>query len=115
AASSRSARILPPRISAGRIPICRTSRCRSRTRRKASDAMAMGRTVPRILQALALNSWLLFPAVAPLEARANTCAEPAPLHFNATSKIVRSETGFTQGLEFRDGQLYESTGRIGGT
>ena len=30
-----------------------------------------------------------------------------------TGKIVRSEVGFTQGLEWRDGKLYESTGAIG--
>jgi glutaminyl-peptide cyclotransferase len=46
---------------------------------------------------------------------AQTCGEPAPLRFEITSKIERSELGFTQGLEVRDGQLYESTGRIAGT
>lgn len=46
---------------------------------------------------------------------AQTCRAPAPLRFETASKIVRSELGFTQGLEFRAGQLYESTGRIGGT
>ncbi len=44
-----------------------------------------------------------------------TCREPAPLRFEIASKIERSELGFTQGLEVRDGQLYESTGRIAGT
>jgi glutaminyl-peptide cyclotransferase len=44
-----------------------------------------------------------------------TCREPVPLRFEIASKIERSELGFTQGLEVRDGQLYESTGRIGGT
>jgi len=46
---------------------------------------------------------------------AQTCREPAPLRFEIASKIERSELGFTQGLEVRDGQLYESTGRIAGT
>jgi glutamine cyclotransferase len=46
---------------------------------------------------------------------AQSCREPAPLRFEVASKIVRSELGFTQGLEFRDGALYESTGRIAGT
>src|ERR1700741_2343258 len=41
--------------------------------------------------------------------------EPTPLRFEIAGKIVRSELGFTQGLEFHNGQLYESTGRIGGT
>src|SRR5215475_14306838 len=46
---------------------------------------------------------------------AQTCREPVPLRFETAGKIVRSELGFTQGLEVRDGQLYESTGRVGGT
>jgi glutamine cyclotransferase len=44
-----------------------------------------------------------------------TCREPTPLRFEIASKVERSELGFTQGLEVRDGQLYESTGRIAGT
>jgi glutaminyl-peptide cyclotransferase len=44
-----------------------------------------------------------------------TCRAPVPLRFEPTAKIVRSELGFTQGLEVRDGELYESTGRIDGT
>jgi len=43
------------------------------------------------------------------------CGEPALMRFEPSSKIVRSRTGFTQGLEFRDGKLYESTGSVGGT
>jgi glutamine cyclotransferase len=43
------------------------------------------------------------------------CREPTTLRFNIAGKITRSAVGFTQGLEFRDGKLYESTGRIGGT
>ena len=42
------------------------------------------------------------------------CQRPAPLRFEVTAKIVRSEVGFTQGLEWRDGKLYESTGAVGG-
>lgn len=42
------------------------------------------------------------------------CARPIPLRFEVTGKIVRSEVGFTQGLEWRDGKLYESTGAVGG-
>src|SRR5215468_5311147 len=44
-----------------------------------------------------------------------TCREPIPLRFETGGKIIRSELGFTQGLEVRDGQLYESTGRVDGT
>jgi glutamine cyclotransferase len=43
------------------------------------------------------------------------CGEPTALTFEVTSKIVRSRVGFTQGFEFRDGLLYESTGNVGGT
>lgn len=52
---------------------------------------------------------------APEALQAQTCREPVPLRFETASKIERSEPGFTQGLEFRDGQLYESTGRVAGT
>ena len=46
---------------------------------------------------------------------AAVCAPPAALQFDVSSKIVRDRVGFTQGLEFHKGRLYESTGRIGGT
>jgi glutaminyl-peptide cyclotransferase len=46
---------------------------------------------------------------------AQVCGDPALMQFDVSSKIVRSRVGFTQGLEFRDGVLYESTGNIGGT
>jgi len=42
------------------------------------------------------------------------CAPPSTLRFEVTGKIVRSKVGFTQGLEWRDGKLLESTGAIGG-
>lgn len=48
-------------------------------------------------------------------AQAQVCGAPAPMQFDVTSKIVRDRVGFTQGLEFRDGVLYESTGNVGGT
>jgi glutaminyl-peptide cyclotransferase len=51
----------------------------------------------------------------PADPTTQACREPVALRFNIAGKIVRSAIGFTQGLEFRDGQLYESTGRIGGT
>jgi glutamine cyclotransferase len=46
-------------------------------------------------------------------AHAADCRRPLPLRFEVTGKIVRSEVGFTQGLEWRDGKLYESTGAVG--
>ena len=68
------------------------------------------------LRAVAWTAWLLLPLLGmPSDARAQACKAPVTLQFNATSKIVRSEIGFTQGLEFHNGALYESTGRIGGT
>jgi len=53
-------------------------------------------------------------ALAVTPALAQQCARPQQLRFEVTDKIVRSEIGFTQGLEFRDGKLFESTGAIGG-
>jgi len=53
--------------------------------------------------------------MAALPAQAQVCRPPAPLRFDATSKIVRSELGFTQGLEVHGGELYESTGKVDGT
>src|SRR5262249_30381156 len=46
-------------------------------------------------------------------ALAAECQKPAPLRFEVTGKIVRSTVAFTQGLEWRDGKLYESTGAVG--
>ena len=43
-------------------------------------------------------------------AYAADCASPAPLRFEITGKIARSTVGFTEGLEWRDGKLFESTG-----
>ena len=56
---------------------------------------------------------LLLTLALPGPALAADCPRPTPLRFEVTGKIVRSEVGFTQGLEFRDGKLYESTGAIG--
>jgi glutaminyl-peptide cyclotransferase len=55
----------------------------------------------------------LFALVLAASAHAADCPRPAQLRFEVTGKIVRSEVGFTQGLEWRDGRLYESTGAIG--
>jgi len=64
--------------------------------------------------AVVAGAFFLWGGPDTLNAR-TTCREPAPLRFEIASKIERSELGFTQGLEVRDGQLYESTGRIAGT
>jgi len=60
-----------------------------------------------LLALLAALPVLAAPAVAA------ECARPTPLRFDVTDRIVRSTVGFTQGLEWRDGRLYESTGAIG--
>ena len=52
-------------------------------------------------------------SLAAAAAHAADCPRPAQMRFDVTDKIVRSETGFTQGLEWRDGKLFESTGAIG--
>jgi glutamine cyclotransferase len=67
----------------------------------------------RATAGMAWVAWLLLGA--PTQALAQVCADPALMQFEVTSKIVRSRVGFTQGFEFRDGVLYESTGNIGGT
>ena len=51
----------------------------------------------------------------PAAALAQACVDPGLMRFEPTSKIVRSRTGFTQGLEFHGGRLYESTGSVGGS
>ena len=58
---------------------------------------------------LVIAAVLIFCAVP--GARAQVCSDPALMQFDVTSKIVRSRVGFTQGLELRDGVLYE--GRTG--
>jgi glutamine cyclotransferase len=63
-----------------------------------------------MVRALAFSLALSFTTAA----HAAECARPVPLRFEVTAKIVRSEVGFTQGLEWRDGKLYESTGAVGG-
>src|SRR3954463_13365513 len=56
---------------------------------------------------------LLFLVTAQM-AHAADCPVAIPLRFEVTGKIVRSAVGFTQGLEWRDGKLFESTGAVGG-
>ncbi|QPC88045.1 glutaminyl-peptide cyclotransferase [Mesorhizobium sp. NBSH29] len=53
---------------------------------------------------------LSLPLSAP-PAAARECPVPEQLDFVVDKKIDRSERGLTQGLEFHDGKLYESTGR----
>src|SRR5689334_18859239 len=57
---------------------------------------------------------VLFALALALPAYAADCAKPKSLRFEVSGRIVRSTVGFTQGLEWRDGKLYESTGAVGG-
>ena len=67
-------------------------------------------------RAAAWIAWLLVLLLGvPGSPRAQPCGEPSELRFEIAEKIVRSKLGFTQGLEFRDGKLYESTGSFDGT
>jgi len=43
------------------------------------------------------------------------CPAPRPMHFEVTGEVRRSELAFTEGLEFHDGALYESSGDLFGT
>jgi glutamine cyclotransferase len=83
---------------------------------KAQAAAKRKTTLPVVIGLLALGgiggAALVFFG---LPGDARTCAEPTPLTFTIESKITRSAPGFTQGLEFRDRKLYESTGNVGGT
>jgi glutamine cyclotransferase len=87
---------------------------------------AFGMTSSRVLDTrpgwrLALRATLQSASLAllvqcsPADPSTQLCREPATLRFNIVDKITRSEVGFTQGIEVHDDQLYESTGRIGGT
>src|SRR3954463_16522267 len=61
-----------------------------------------------------IRTTLAFLLALTAAAQAADCARPTDLRFEVTAKTVRSEVGFTQGLEWRDGKLFESTGAIGG-
>jgi glutamine cyclotransferase len=43
------------------------------------------------------------------------CPAPRPMRFEVTGEVRRSELAFTEGLEFHDGALYESSGDLFGT
>ena len=70
---------------------------------------------PSVRAATLSTCLALLVQCSPADPTTQACREPTTLRFNIAGKIARSALGFTQGLEFRDGKLYESTGRIGGT
>jgi len=55
----------------------------------------------------------VFPAACALAQPA--CPAPRPMRFEVTEQVRRSAPAFTQGLEYRDGVLYESSGNVVGT
>jgi len=67
-----------------------------------------------MLHGTRLSAFLVILLALAPAAHAADCARPKDLRFEVTGKIVRGEVGFTQGLEWRDGKLYESTGAVGG-
>jgi glutamine cyclotransferase len=68
-----------------------------------------------MMNRLSLRSLLVVLSLAAASpALAGECARPQNMRFEVQGKIVRSQVGFTQGLEWRDGKLLESTGAIGG-
>lgn len=72
------------------------------------------RRMIRPIRAFATVAWIA-ALLGAESAMAQVCGDPGLMQFDVTSKIVRSRVGFTQGLEFRDGVLFESTGNVGGT
>src|SRR5688572_21532124 len=62
-----------------------------------------------------LSCLLFFAPFLPLPlAAAEKCPVPKTLTFRVEGEIRRDAVGFTQGLEVRDGVLYESTGNFFG-
>lgn len=51
--------------------------------------------------------------LSPAAARERSCPAPSRIEYEQQGSIRRSELGFTQGLIFYQGYLYESTGRYG--
>jgi glutamine cyclotransferase len=87
-------------------------------RERRSAGPSMSKAVRQFIlhcAAAAVALVALEPPAASAQPASQSCAEPAEMRFAVSSRIVRSRIGFTQGLEFRDGRLYESTGSVGET
>ena len=54
------------------------------------------------------------PALAQTAPASAVCPAPKPMSFHLDHKYYRDVLGFTEGLEFHDHALYESTGALGG-
>jgi glutamine cyclotransferase len=78
--------------------------------------MTVTRHIIRSARITAHGAWIALLLIGtPTPSMAQICQDLGLMRFEVSSKIVRSRVGFTQGLEFRNGVLYESTGNIGGT
>jgi glutamine cyclotransferase len=63
----------------------------------------------------ALVALLISLAVTGCAQAQNVCAPARTMRFEVTGEVKRSDLAFTQGLEFHDGVLYESSGNVFGT
>jgi glutaminyl-peptide cyclotransferase len=77
-----------------------------------SERRSQHLAVRTVLQSMSLALFIQCSSAAP---STQACREPTTLRFDIVSKITRSEIGFTQGLEVHGDELFESTGRVGGT
>jgi glutamine cyclotransferase len=68
------------------------------------------------MSACTVRARLVNPWVVRVGDAANLADRPraVPLRFDVTGKIIRTEAGFTQGLAWHDGRLFESTGAMDG-
>lgn len=69
---------------------------------------------PLYLALLSIPTVLGVALAGPAAAAEAPCPVPKALRFEVEGKIVRDRVGLTQGLEFHDGKLFESTGRTEG-
>src|ERR1700760_3311225 len=58
---------------------------------------------------------LFFCLPAAIAAAQPACPAPKAMRFEVTGQVRRSDLAFTEGLEFHDGALYESSGDLFGT
>src|SRR5262245_17256148 len=72
------------------------------------------RYLARLAGLLAVALFWLFLEVWKISA-ASPCSPPSALRFEVVRQILPSSPGFTEGLVYRDGFLYESTGQYGGS
>jgi glutamine cyclotransferase len=67
------------------------------------------------MRAALLALVLSLTTAACVQAQPAACPAPKAMRFEVTGQIRRSDLAFTEGLEFHDGALYESSGDLFGT